>query len=72
MVKNLPAMRESWVPSLGWEDSPGRGYGNPLQYSWRILMDRGVWWAPVLGVAKSWTHTYMHSAYTYNLVIRYF
>ena len=21
LVKNLPAMRESWVPSLGWEDS---------------------------------------------------
>ena len=20
MVKNLPAMRETWVPSLGWED----------------------------------------------------
>ena len=20
MVKNLPAMQESWVPSLGWED----------------------------------------------------
>ena len=22
LVKNLPAMREIWVPSLGWEDSP--------------------------------------------------
>ena len=21
MVKNLPAMQEAWVPSLGWEDS---------------------------------------------------
>ena len=20
MAKNLPAMRETWVPSLGWED----------------------------------------------------
>ena len=20
MVKNLPAMQETWVPSLGWED----------------------------------------------------
>ena len=20
LVKNLPAMRETWVPSLGWED----------------------------------------------------
>ena len=21
MVKNLPAMQETWVPSLGWEDA---------------------------------------------------
>ena len=21
MVKRLPAMRETWVPSLGWEDA---------------------------------------------------
>ena len=30
-VKNLPAMRETWVRSLGWEDPPGGGHGNPLQ-----------------------------------------
>ena len=24
-VKNLPAMQEIWVPSLGWEDSPEKG-----------------------------------------------
>ena len=33
MVKNLPAMWETRVRSLGWEDSPGGGHGNPLQYS---------------------------------------
>ena len=33
MVKNLSAMQETWVPSLGWENSPGGGHGNPLQYS---------------------------------------
>jgi len=32
-VKNPPAMLETWVQSLGWEDSPGGGHGNPLQYS---------------------------------------
>ena len=39
-VKNLPAMQEIWIQSLGWEDSihrlqrsPGGGHGNPLQYS---------------------------------------
>ena len=24
-VKNLPAMRETWVRSLGWEDPPEKG-----------------------------------------------
>ena len=33
LVKNLPAMQETWVLSLGWEDSPGEGKGYPLQYS---------------------------------------
>ena len=32
LVKNPPAMRETWVQSLGWEDSPGDGKGYPLQY----------------------------------------
>ena len=33
MKKNLPTMQETWVRSLGWEDSPGGGHGNTLQYS---------------------------------------
>ena len=33
LVKNPPAMRETWVRSLCWEDSPGEGKGYPLQYS---------------------------------------
>ena len=28
--KNLPAVQESQVRFLGWEDSPREGYGNPL------------------------------------------
>ena len=32
MVKNLPAVWETWVRSLGGEDTGG-GCGNPLQYS---------------------------------------
>ena len=43
-----------------WEDqsgrSPGRGHGNPLQYSClENPMDRGAWWATVHRVTKSWT-----------------
>ena len=34
LVKNLPAMWETWVGSLGWEDPLEKGgHGNPLQYS---------------------------------------
>ena len=42
------------IPELG--RSPGEGNGNPLQYS-RLEnpMDRGAWWAVVLGVANSQT-----------------
>ena len=43
-VKHLSAMRETWVRSLGWEDSPGEGNGNPLQYSClENSMDGGAW-----------------------------
>ena len=55
-LKWLPAMWETWVQSLGREDSPGEGNGNPLQYSCLgNPMDGGAWWATVHGVAKSWT-----------------
>ena len=41
------------VPGLG--RSPGRGHGNPLQYSClENSMGRGAWWATVHRVAKSW------------------
>ena len=33
LVKNLPVIWETWVRSLGWEDSPGEGKGCPFQYS---------------------------------------
>ena len=33
MVKNPPAMRETWVRSLGWEDPLEKGKGYPLQHS---------------------------------------
>ena len=53
-VKSLPEMQETQVQSLGQEDSPGAGNGNPLQYSClENPMDRGAWQATVHGVAKS-------------------
>ena len=53
VVKNLPAMQKMWVQSLGPGRSPRGGHGNPFQYSClENPMDRGDWWATVLGVAK--------------------
>ena len=57
MVKNLSAMQEIWVRSLAWEDSPGGGHNNQLQYSClENPMDRGAWWVTVHGVAKIQPH----------------
>ena len=37
----------------GWGRSPGRGHGNPLQYSCiGNPTDRGAWWATVHEVAE--------------------
>ena len=53
IVKNLPAMWETWVRSLGQEDSPGGGNGNPLQYSClENPMDRRAWQATVMGLQR--------------------
>ena len=59
MVRNLPAvqeLQEMWVQSLGREDSPGGGYGNPFQYfCLENPMDRGPWRATVHSIAKNKT-----------------
>ena len=37
MVKNLPAMREGWVQSLGWEDPLEKGMATHSRIlAWRI------------------------------------
>ena len=56
MVKNLPAMQETWDRPLGWEDPLEEGMAaHSSILTWRIPMDRGAWWATVHRVAKSWT-----------------
>ena len=56
VVKNLPAMWETWVQSLGWEDPLEEVMENHSSIlAWRIPMDRGAWRATVYGVAKSRT-----------------
>ena len=56
MVKNLPAIEETQVQSLGWKGPLGEGNGNSLLYSClENSMDRGAWQATDHGVSKSWT-----------------
>ena len=56
MVKNLPAMRETSVRALDWEDPLEEGMAiHSSVLAWRISMDRRAWQATVHGVAKSWT-----------------
>ena len=46
LVKNLPAMKETWVQSLGQKNSLEKGTATPLQYSClENSMDRGAWQA---------------------------
>ena len=53
LVKNPPAMRETWVQSLGQEDPLEEGMATHASIlGWRIPMDRGTWRATVHGVAK--------------------
>ena len=54
MVKKSPAMRETWVRSLGWEDPLEKGKATHSSIlAWRILWT--VHECIVQGVVKSWT-----------------
>ena len=53
MVKHLPAMRETWVQSLGWEDPLEENMATHSSIpAWRIPMDRGAWQATVHVINK--------------------
>ena len=58
MVKRLPAMPETQVRSLGWEDPLEKDMATPIQYSClENPMDGGAWWAIYIvhGVIESRT-----------------
>ena len=56
MVKNSPAMQETQVQSLGWEDPLEESIANHSSIlAWRIPMDRGAWQVIAHEVDKSWT-----------------
>ena len=55
-AKNSPDKAGDMGLIPAWGRSPGRGNGNPLQYSCLgNPMDRGAWWATIHGVTKSQT-----------------
>ena len=62
LVKNLPAVREIWIRSLGWGDPlEEEGHGNSLLYCFlENPMDRGAWWATVHGITNSQTQLRTH------------
>ena len=56
MIKNPPAMQETWVQCLGRKDPLEESMAtHSSMLSWRIPMERAAWWATVHEVAKSWT-----------------
>ena len=49
-VNDLPAVWETWVQSLGWEDPLEECMATHSSIlAWRIPMDRGAWQATVHG-----------------------
>ena len=64
--KGSPAVQETQVWSLGWEDSPEKGMATPSSISClENPMDRGAWWATIYGVTKSWIWLNDLHIYTY-------
>ena len=56
VAQNPPAMWDTWIQPLSWEDPLEEGMANHSSIlAWRIPMDRGAWWATVHGVEKSQT-----------------
>ena len=58
LVKNPPAMWETWDRSLGWEDPLEGGMATDSRIlAWGIPMDRGARWAAVCGGRKELDRT---------------
>ena len=52
-VKNPPAVRETWVRSLGWEDALEKEMATHSSIlAWRITIDRGVWQLQSMGLQR--------------------
>ena len=68
-VKNLPAMQESWVQSLGWEDLLEEGMATHSSIlAWRSPMDREALQAAAYGVTKSQTQLRFSGSVIYKVL----
>ena len=69
MVKNLPAMWETWVRSLSWEDPLEQGKATNSQYSFlENSMDKGAWqeglaWWPWGSQCWTWLNDQAYTTY---------
>ena len=67
MVKNLPAMQETWVCSLGWEDPLEKGMATHSSIlAWKLHEKRSLAGYSPLGHKESdmterLTHTHTHT-----------
>ena len=76
MAKNLPAMQETLVQSLGQEDPLEKGMAtHSSTLAWRISKTEEPWWAAVMGLQKEKSIAYAiticelsitHPSYLYN------
>ena len=70
-VKNLPAMQETCVRSLGWEDPlEERAWPPTPVFLPGEPMETGAWWATVHGVAESRTQLKQLSTVPSHLIVR--
>ena len=66
MVKNPPAMWETWAQSLGWKDTLEKGIATHSSIlAWRIPRTEEPGRLQSMGVTKSWMqlNTYKHAFY---------
>ena len=73
MVKNPPAMQETWVQSLGWEDPLEEGMtAHSSILPWRIPMDRRAWRATSPWGHKELDTTERLSTHTHKHYFKHF
>ena len=72
IVKNLPAMQETWVQSLGWEDPLEECLATHSSIlAWKTATDRRAWQATVHGVTESDMTEWLSTAHIYLHVVSF-